>query len=137
MKKIVLSTFLTALIIGLSGCSTPPEPSPITPQTMADVFFEMSSKIRSSGDLAVVGIGESKSLVLATNKAKIDGRIKLDDLLKTRTNGIPKNVADHIQDLAPKELKHETTNGVFTAYALMELDMKRLNQEIKPLLDKQ
>ncbi len=121
MKKIASPIILTALITGLSGCATPPEPLPVTPVSFFEKLQNTAAEFIDSGGIAVVGIGESKSLELALNKAKIDGRIKLADRLEIRMDGLPENLADQIQRLAPKELKHETTNGVITAYALMEL----------------
>ncbi len=93
----------------------------------------MSAEILGDGGWAAVGFAESKSLDIAINKAKIDGRIKLADLLEARTNGVPKNLTDQIQSLAPKLEEHETTNGVFTAYALIGINPEILNQETKTL----
>jgi len=129
MKKIALSTVLAALLIGLSGCSTPPEPLPAAPLSLCEKLQNTSADIIQSGGLSAVGIAESKSLDIALNKAKVDGRIKLADLLEAKT----RTRSETIQDLAPKQLEHETTNGIFTAYALMELDPKILNPEIKIL----
>ncbi len=146
MKQTVRSLVLTLLILGLFGCSTPPEPSPITPQTMANEFLEMSSEILGAGGLAVVGVAESRSLDIALNRAKINGRLGLAKLLETEMNTLRNNfieeteldpsdplltpfadaanviTSDHIQGLVAKELKYETADdGTVTAYSLMEI----------------
>jgi len=105
----------------------------------------MAADIRKSGALAAVGSAESKSLEIAINQAKTDGRIRLADRLKIKVESIRNNFSeetglsgkdpllgpfdtlaqtittDHIQRLVAKELKYETTNNLVSAYALMEL----------------
>jgi len=133
MKKTIRPLLLSLLIIGLFGCSTDRQSTSQAPVSFFEEFQNTVAEIGDSGGLAAVGIGKSKSLALALNKAKTDGRIKLADRLETRTNRVPENLADLIQGLTPKMLEHETTNGIFTAYALMELNPQVLNQEIKTL----
>ncbi len=138
MNKIVISTVLAALIIGLSGCSTPPEPPPDIPLSLLEEFQKTSANIVESGGLAAVGIARSKSLYIALNKAQADGRIQLADRLELQIEALQKDVpeettqaiiANHIQDLIAKELKHEVIDGVISAYALMELDPQVLDKE--------
>lgn len=142
MKKLVSFVALIACCIGLSGCSSTPEIQIEIPVSLAGKVHAMSAKILESGGLAAVGSAQSKSLNIALNKAQADGRIKLADLLELKTEvlqtdvaegTVPSIIANHIQDLAPKELQHETTNGVVIAYALMELDPNVLNQETETL----
>ena len=146
MKKTALSTAIIACLIGLSGCSSPPEPQPILPQTLAEEFLSHSSIILASGGLAVVGMAESKSLEIALNKAKVNGRLGLADLLAVKIETLRSNLiketgldpkdpllapfddavqllaADRIQNLPAAELKYETTDDdTVMAYALMEL----------------
>ncbi len=131
MKKVLFFTVCCALIIGFSGCSSTPD---LNAKALSPLFKDLqkrSAKTLDSGGLAVVGVAESKSLELAINKAKTDGRIKLADLLEAK--GLSENAADLVRTLAPKTLEHETTNDIFTAYALMELSPEILNPEIKPL----
>ena len=144
MKKSVLYFTFIACLIGLSGCSTSPKPLPIVPQTMADEFQQISADIIESGGLAAVGTAQSKSLALALKKAKTDGRIKLADLLELKIETLQRDatketvqsiIANHIQGIAAKKLEYETTNGLITAYALMDLDPQVLDQEIKTLSD--
>ncbi len=133
MKKFILSALFSALLIGLPGCSSTPEPPTQSIPPLLEEFQVLSAKILESGDLAAIGTAKSKSLDIALNKAKIDGRIKLADLFEAKIEALPEEVADLIQGLVPKRLEHETTNGVVTAYALMELGPKTLNQKNKTL----
>ncbi len=84
--------------------------------------MEMASELRNAGGFAVVGIAKSRSMALALNKAKADGRVKLADLLAKQTSDAQENVSNSFHDLAPKKVQHQTSNGIFTVYALMELN---------------
>jgi hypothetical protein len=146
MRKSTLYFTFIACLIGLSGCSTSPEPLPIAPQTMAGEFLEMSSEILSAGGLAVVGVAESRSLDIALNRAKVNGRLGLAALLEAEMDALRNHfieetgldpsdpllasfadaanviTIDHIQGLVAEELKYETAeNDAVTAYALMKL----------------
>ena len=146
MKQTIISSILALLLTGLSGCSTAPEPLPVMPQTLAEEFLSQSSKILASGGLAAIGIAESKSLEIALNMAKVNGRIELADLLAVNIESIrndfieetglakndplltpiaaaaPSITTDHIQGLVATRLNYETgDDGVVTAYALMEI----------------
>jgi len=134
MKKALCFSILLALF----GCASTPEITIEIPLSLAGEFQKMSAGILESGGLSAVGIGQSKSREIAVNKAKNDGRIKLADRLQLNVEALQKEIhketvqsiiANHIQGLAAKELDYETTNGIVTAYALMELGPDVLDKE--------
>jgi len=138
MKKLLLSALFSALLSGLPGCSSTPEPPTQSTPPLLEEFQVLSAQILESGGLAVIGTARSKSLDIALNKATTDGRIKLADLLELKIKALPEKVAeetrqaivaDHIQSLVAKELNHEIIDDVVTAYALMELDPQILSEK--------
>ena len=109
---------------------------------------KLSAGIIEAGGLAVVGIGESKSLELALNKAKVNGRRELartltarfellerafseetgipyDSMILSGFNSAEKAITDQqIAGSLAHTLKYDTTGDTFTAYAVMVLDPK-------------
>ena len=174
MKKTTLFATLVAAATLLSGCSTTkpisaPAPEPASapgaapepalsvadqtpiPEVQSSLPGEMqklSAGIIEAGGLAVVGIGESKSLELALNKAKVNGRRELARTLTARFDvlekafseetGIPyealilsgfdsaeKTITEQqIAGSVAQMLKYENSGDTFTAYAIMVLDPK-------------
>lgn len=147
MKKLLFLAVCSALAAGLSGCSSTPEAKKAeAQQSMFDDFQKISTQIVESGGIAVVGIGESKSLELALKQAKANGRVELAQLLKTKLEAIREEfveetgltedaqilaqfestaqaiISEQIQGRVAKELKYEILDGTVNAYALMELD---------------
>jgi len=173
MKKTLFFTTLVAATALLSGCSTTkpagapaPEPAPapaaVTEQmpapavlsSLPDEMQKLSSGMNEAGGLAVVGIGESKSLDLALNKAKVNGRRELAKMLATRFdalekafsaetkipfeslflsgfNSAGKSITDQqIAGRVAHTLKYETTGDTFTAYAVIVLDPKVIADQL-------
>ena len=148
MKKLLTFALIAAVTVGMTGCKTPEEAKAKAQQPLFEKFQKMSTKTLENGGIAVVGLGESKSLELALQKAKMRGRVELAQLLETKIEAIQKDFieevgrADEAQILAQfettaktitsqqiqgsvaKELKYETIGDTITAYALMELDPK-------------
>ncbi len=148
MKKSLF--YITGLIAAalLAGCSSTPESKAKAQRPLFNDFQEMSTEVLESGGLAVVGIGESKSLEIALNKAKTRGRVELAQMLETKIEALQKDFVEEvglaenaqilaqfsstsqaitsqqIRGSAAKELKYEIINGTVTAYALMELNPK-------------
>jgi len=156
MKKALFFTLLSALTIGMVGCSSTPEAEKAKAQRpLFDDFQKMSTKTLEAGGLAVVGIGESKSLEIALNKAKTRGRVELAQMLETKIEALQKDFVEEtglaedaqilaqfsstsqaitsqqIQGSAAKELKYEILDGTVTAYALMELDPKIVMNQLE------
>lgn len=147
MKKSLFFAALAAAV-ALTGCATKPKPKPVIQQPLFEEMQKMSTKILHSGGMAVVGIGESKSLELALNKAKSRGRVELAQMLETKVEALQKDFMEEtglpaesevlaqfsstaqvitsrqIQGSVAQELKYETIGNTVTAYALMVLDPK-------------
>ncbi|MBC8206002.1 MAG: hypothetical protein ISR85_00045 [Kiritimatiellales bacterium] len=155
MKKSLfcITCLITAIL--LAGCSSTPASKAKAQRPLFNDFQEMSTEVLESGGLAVVGIGESKSLELALNKAKTRGRVELAQMLKTKIEALLKDFVEEtglaetaqilaqfsstaqaitsqeIQGSVAKELKYEIINDTVTAYALMELDPKLVMNQLE------
>jgi hypothetical protein len=164
MKKGLL---LTVVSILLTGCSTttPPLSAPAPVQTteqseqpaVQPALLEELQKIAAgtveAGGLAVVGTSKSKSLELALDKAKINGRIELarmldarfevlekafsaetgisyDSLLLSGFNNAAKIIKQQTASSVAQILKYETTGENSTAYAVMVLDPKVIADQL-------
>ena len=122
-------------------------PVPMTPSSLPEEMQKLSVELVEAGGLAAVGAGESKSLELALNKAKVNGRKELAQRLEARLTvlenafseetGIPfdslflsgfnnakKALTGQISGSIAQTLKYEATGHTFTAYAIMVLDPK-------------
>jgi hypothetical protein len=177
MTKGLFFTVLTAIAVLLTGCTTSkpvtpepapvpvaapvpepqPEAAPVIPEviqsTLPEEMRALSAGILAAGGLTALGIDESKSLELALNMAKVNGRIELARVLDARfrllekafseETGIPyeslflsgfNNAAGIIkQQIASSlahTLKYETTGDTFTAYAVMVLDPKVIADQL-------
>jgi hypothetical protein len=166
MRKGLLLTALAVTSILSAGCSTTrppaapaPEAAPATLQPAATLPdsggasalpVEMRMKtdaINAAGGLAALGTGESKSLDLALNYAKKNGRIELAQRMNAKVEalakafseetGIPyhslllsgfnttaKALDGQIAASLAQALKYQTDGNTFTAYAIIVLDPK-------------
>ncbi len=175
MKKSLLYSVLTAAATLLSGCSTStpataippvaaPETAPVTPAEQAPVpevqsillaeMQQTANAMNEAGGLATVGSAESKSLELALNRAKVNGRRELNRMMTARfetlekafseETGIPSDslflsgfnsavkviTEQQIAGSVAQTLKYETAGDTFTAYALMVLDPKVIADQL-------
>jgi hypothetical protein len=173
MKKILFFTVFAAATVLLSGCSTTkpvctpaPEPVAVVPeipeQTNAPAILSplpgemqaLAAGMVEAGGLAAVGIGESKSLELALNRAKVNGRRELAQMLTARFDVLEKAFSDEakipfeslflsgfntaekaiisqqIAGSVAQTLKYENTGDTFTAYAIMVLDPKAIADQL-------
>ncbi|MBL7016734.1 MAG: hypothetical protein ISR84_04165 [Kiritimatiellales bacterium] len=155
MKKSLFAITCLITAILLSGCSSTSASKAKAQRPLFNDFQEMSTEILESGGIAVVGIGESKSLELALNKAKTRGRVELAQMLEVKIEALQKDfmeetglaenaqllaqfsstaqaiTSQQIQGSAAKELKYEIINDTVTAYALMELDPKLVMNQLE------
>lgn len=175
MKKSLFFASLAVVAALLSGCATtkpaptvtplpeaPPAsapvtaeqiPAPVIPSSLPEEMQKLSATLIGAGGLAAVGTGESKSLELALNKAKVNGRKELIQVLTARLavlekafseeTGIPfdslflsgfnnaeKMLTKQISGSIAQTLKYEATGHTFTAYALMVLDPKAIADQL-------
>ncbi len=178
MKKPLLFTLFTALMALLSSCSTikpvaplvePPPEAPAAavhpvaptleskPEVTSPLLIEMqtiSTGILEAGGLAAIGSGGSKSLDLALNRAKANGRIELTRLLTARVEALAQAFAaetglttdslvlsqfsevsrtirdQQIAGRVAQTLKYETAADTFTAYALMVIDPSVITNQL-------
>ena len=143
---IALSTLLIA------GCSTPPPPPPPAPEgppTLLMEFQIQASDRIDAGGIAAVGIGESKALNIALNRAKAHGRRELARALQMRIETLQTELAietgrkdtafaeaaeaiieTRIQRCTATDLRYETVDRIVLAYTLMELSPKVILDEI-------
>jgi len=162
MRKGLFLLVLFALTALLAGCSTParvlkPEPAvsattqrvdSVVQSSLSTEMQTLADQITQAGGLAALGIDESKSLDLALNMAKKNGRLELARALNTHVEALAKAFSEEAeipydsllltgfnntariitkQQIAgsiAKELKYEQTGDTFTAYAVMVLDPK-------------
>lgn len=175
MRDHLFLKVLPALAILLAGCSTPPpppvipepvpepavvEPPPepvVIPEPVSTLPAEMqrlTDEFVQAGGLAVLGIAESKSLDLAMNMAKRNGRLDLAQRLNDRVETMAKAFSEEcgipydslllggfnnaakiitkqvIGGSVAKELKYETKGDTITAYAVMVLDPKIIADQL-------
>ena len=145
MKHVMLVA-LTALVMAtLVGCSTDKVTSDKTP---FEIMQEKANAITDAGGLAAVGIGTSRTISLAMDKAKTRGRTELAHILETKVDSLKKDFTEEIGEgesaeynalfsaasksvahqilrgTVPKDLKYETAGNTTTAWALMVQDPK-------------
>ena len=175
MKKSLFFASLAVVAALLSGCATtkpaptvtplpeaPPAsapvtaeqiPAPVIPSSLPEEMQKLSATLIGAGGLAAVGTGESKSLELALNKAKVNGRkeliqvltarlavlekafseeteIPFDSLFLSGFNNAEKMLTKQISGSIAQTLKYEATGHTFTAYALMVLDPKAIADQL-------
>gem|GEM_PF-1079158 len=177
MKKSLLYFVLSAAAALLSGCSTsapvtatppppasvpeimpepaaPPVQAPATQSMLLDEMQKTAAAMGEAGGLAAVGTGESKSLELALNKAKVNGRRELAQMMSARFDLLEKSFSEEtgipleslllsgfnnafkiikeqqIAGSVAQALKYETTGDTFTAYAVMALDPKIIADQL-------
>lgn len=166
MQKRRFLLIVPALIGLLTGCSTPPPPpapeptpEPAIPQETPVLIVqsplpgEMTDEINRNGGLAALGVAESRSLELAMNMAKKNGRLELarilnervealakafsdetgipyDSLLLSGFNNTTKTLTGQIAGSIARILKYESSDEKSTAYAIIVLNPKRIAEQL-------
>jgi hypothetical protein len=149
MSRVIVSCVgMVAGLAVLTSCASAPKTT-----SDKDVFGVMqgeASKITENGGLAAVGMGESRSMPLAVEKAKADGRTELAMIINTKVDALRKRFVEGVgegkneeinalfssaakqlasADIAgtvPKDIKFDTKDGITRAYALMMQNPKIL-----------
>ncbi len=146
MKRFVGCVAMVAVLVGfMSGCAKTKVTSEKTP---FDIIQEKANAITAAGGLAAVGIGVSRTVHLALDKAKTRGRTELAHIMETKVDSLKKDFSEEIgagddselnelfsaaskhiahqilRGSVPKDLKYETKNNMTTAWALMVVDPK-------------
>ena len=130
----------------VSGCAKPRVA--VSDGVPADVMQEQANAIAAAGGLAVVGMGVSRTVHHALEKAKLRGRGQLQHALESKIdtmrlafieeigegedseyNAMFTTASDSIasqilRSTTPSDFKYDTTGGMTSAWALLVLDPK-------------
>lgn len=142
MKDMMKIAACLALALPLLNCSHKPKFQP----AKNDILGEEQSrkkKLNEKGTLAEIGIGESKNLQTAIDKAELDARARLTRSLETKTSSLQKKfreevggeTSDHfsqaVKSVTDRVLRGTTLvetpfeqdgEGTYRVYGLMVLD---------------
>ena len=149
MQKYVAGLVTAGVALSLvAGCRTVPKTS--SDGSVFGALQEKAAKITATGGLAAVGIGESRTIALAIDKAKVRARTEMAHIISTKVDSLRKQFAEEIgegkgsevnalfssadkhlasQELAgtaPTDIRYSTKEGITTAYALVEQNPKIL-----------
>ena len=153
MQKPLFNTVALGAVILLAGCASPPQPEERETAALFNTEEEVSERMSTLDGITTVGVGKSKSLELARNRAIANGRLNLQKTLdeKMRTlqrkfyeeSGIAQNtqqlsafrtatlsIKKQIQKSPPKEVNHEMIDGAVTACALIEFNPGIILQQL-------
>jgi len=127
------------------GCSATRTSSAKTP---FEIIQEKANAITAAGGLAAVGVGSSRTVHLALDKAKTRGRTELAHIMETKVDSLKKDFSEEIgsadgaelnelfsaaskhvahqilRGSVPKDLKYDTQDNMTSAWALMVVDPK-------------
>jgi len=145
MKAVCCGVAVLAVATMVSGCAKTKVSSEKSP---FDIIQEKANAITEAGGLAAVGVGTSRTVSLALDKAKTRGRVELAHILETKVDSLKKDFTEEIgegadseynalfsaasksvahqilQGSVPKDLKYDLKDGMTTAWALMVQDPK-------------
>ncbi|MBL7076851.1 MAG: hypothetical protein ISS31_05205 [Kiritimatiellae bacterium] len=145
MKQVMLVALAALVMATVVGCKSTEVTSQKTP---FEIMQEKANAITDAGGLAAVGIGTSRTMSLAMDKAKTRGRTELAHILETKVDSLKKDFTEEIGEgesaeynalfsaasksiahqilrgTVPKDIKYETTGNTTTSWALMVQDPK-------------
>ncbi|MDP6630820.1 MAG: hypothetical protein QGH29_07585 [Kiritimatiellia bacterium] len=145
MKQVMLVALAALVMATVVGCKSTEVTSQMTP---FEIMQEKANAITDAGGLAAVGIGTSRTMSLAMDKAKTRGRTELAHILETKVDSLKKDFTEEIGEgesaeynalfsaasksiahqilrgTVPKDIKYETTGNTTTSWALMVQDPK-------------
>lgn len=153
MKRSFLGLLSFAVCIGLAGCNTPPKMD--SDDSMFDYMQNEAAKIADDGGMAAVGLGESPQRDFALSKAKMAARRDLAQQVSVKVENLEKSFVEEIGEASTSEIntlfssatkqitdkslqgtvpmmqKYEEDGGVVTAYVLMVLNPKVVDESLK------
>ncbi len=146
MKRVVGCVLASVVALSLvAGCATRKTSSEKTP---FEIIQEKANAITAAGGLAAVGVGSSRTVHLALDKAKTRGRTELAHIMETKVDSLKKDFSEEVgsadgaelnelfsaaskhvahqilRGSVPKDLKYDTQDNMTTAWALMVVDPK-------------
>jgi len=145
MKRAVVFVACAVLVGMVAGCRSPKAKSD---KTIFGMMQEKANAITEAGGLAAVGIGTSKTINIALDKAKTRGRVEVAQIMEVKVDSMKKDFSEEVGEgqgselnalftaaakvvthkimtgSVPKDLKYEQADGQIQAYALMVIDPK-------------
>lgn len=145
MRKVGLVVLSVLVVCSLVGCKSAKVQSQKGP---FEIMQEKANAITDAGGLAAVGIGSSRTVSLALDKAKTRGRTEVAMILESKVDALKKDFTEEIGEgeaaeynalfsaasktvahqilrgSVPKDLKYDTQGSLTTAWALMVVDPK-------------
>lgn len=144
MKRLFYIASTAIIMASITGCATK-----ISSERLPfDIMQEKANAITAAGGIAAVGVGDSRNVALALDKAKNRGRVELASIISSKVDALKKDfqeeigegkaaefnalfsnasktlISQHLQGSVPKDIKYDTKEGTTSAYALMVLDPK-------------
>ncbi len=144
MKRVAGIVVSAAALALVTGCASKPRVA--SEKTPFEVIQEKANAITAAGGLAAVGVGSSRTVHLALDKAKTRGRTELAHIMETKVESLKKDFSEEVgtadgaelnelfsaaskhiasqvlRGAVPKDLKYDTQGGMTTAWALMVVD---------------
>jgi hypothetical protein len=144
MKRIAGVAVCAVAVALVAGCATKTKVA--SEKTPFEVIQEKANAITAAGGLAAVGVGSSKTVHLALDKAKTRGRTELANIMESKVESLKKDFSEEVgtsdgaelnelfssasktiaaqvlRGSVPKDLKYDTQSGMTTAWALMVVD---------------
>jgi hypothetical protein len=151
-RRVMGGVGMVAALAVIVGCSSD---NAVSEKNEFGPMQEKVAKISANGGLAAVGVGESRSISAALDKAKTRARTEMGFVIETKLSALRKDfseevgegkgseintlfstVAKHLTDnvlrgTVATDVKYETKDGVTTAYALVEQNPKIFAQAME------
>ncbi|MFC1467658.1 hypothetical protein ACFLQY_03065 [Verrucomicrobiota bacterium] len=120
MKKILLTALALGITFGISGCRT------YTGKVIKDTpFHDMQkdvAKIGEKGGLAAIGIGQSSDMQISLEKAKVEARKNLAQVITVKVENLQKKFIEEAGDVGKKAEINQlfsSTTKIITSRELM------------------
>jgi len=145
-SKWSVSVVALVAVAMLAGCAAPRKAT--SEKTVFEILQEKANEITAAGGLAAVGIGESKVINTALDRAKNRGRAELARMIEVKLDNLQKDFSEEIGEdenseynslfsnatklltsqvlrgSVPRALKYDRKGSMTVGYALMVQDPK-------------